>query len=326
MKKSIKKIVAICLAVLLVGTIFAACSSNEKKSYKIGICQLVQHEALDAATEGFKKALEDKLGAENVTFDFQNASNDSATCSTIVNQFVTNGVDLIMANATPALQAATQITTTTPIVATSVTDFATALEMKDWNGKTGINVTGTADCAPLVEQAGMFKELCPDAKTVGILYCSDEANSKYQADVVSAELENLGFKVKVYTCANSNEIANITTQACADCDALYIPTDNTFAHATETVNEIAEPAGIPIIAGEEGIARGCGIATLSISYYNIGYTAGEMAADILTNGANPADMEIKYDTAPVKKYVKDRAATVGVTIPDGYEELAPAAE
>ena len=325
MKKAIKRIVALCLTAVLVAGVFAGCSTQTKK-YKVGICQLVQHEALDAATKGFKDALTEKLGAENVEFDEQNAGGDSATCATITNQFVANGVDLIMANATPALQAAMAATTEIPIVATSITDYATALEITDWTGKTGINVTGTSDLAPLADQAAMIKELCPEAKTVAILYCSAEANSKYQADVITKELTALGLESKVYTCADTNEIASITTQACQECDAIYIPTDNTIASATSAVNEIAEPAGVPIIAGEEGICKGCGVGTLSISYYSIGQKAGEMAAEILLNGANPAEMEIQYAADLTKKYVADRATALGITVPENYEAIDMTAE
>lgn len=325
MKKAIKRIVALCLTAVLVAGVFAGCSTQTKK-YKVGICQLVQHDALDAATQGFKDALTEKLGAENVEFDEQNAGGDSATCATITNQFVANGVDLIMANATPALQAAMAATTEIPIVATSITDYATALEITDWTGKTGINVTGTSDLAPLADQAAMIKELCPEAKTVAILYCSAEANSKYQADVITKELTTLGLESKVYTCADTNEIASITTQACQECDAIYIPTDNTIASATSAVNEIAEPAGVPIIAGEEGICKGCGVGTLSISYYSIGQKAGEMAAEILLNGANPAEMEIQYAADLTKKYVADRATALGITVPENYEAIDMTAE
>ena len=317
MKKSIKRITAVCLAVMLIASAFAGCSkTGGSKKYTVGICQLVQHEALDAATKGFKEALTEKLGADNVEFVEQNAGGDSATCSTITNGFVSQGVDLIFANATPALQAAMQSTTTIPIVGTSITDYATALDIdqSSWTGKTGINVTGSSDLAPLADQAAMFKEICPDAKTIGIL----QANSKYQADVVSSELTKLGYTVKVYTVADTNEIASVTTTACSEVDAIYVPTDNTLASATSAVNEIADPAGIPIIAGEEGICKGCGVATLSISYENLGQVAGEMAADILQNGTNPADMEIKTATNLTKKYVADRAQKLGLTVPSDY--------
>lgn len=326
-----KVLAAIMAATMTLG--LAACGSGSDsgksegtdKTYKIGICQLVQHDALDAATQGFQDTLKEKLG-DNVKFDLQNAAGDSATCATITNQFVNDNVDLIMANATPALQAAMAATADIPIVATSVTDFGTALDIKDWTGKTGINVTGSADLAPLEEQAAMVKELVPDAKTVGILYCSAEANSKYQADTVTKELEKLGFEVKDYTVADTNEIASVTTKACSEVDCIYIPTDNTIASATAAVNEIAAPANIPIIAGEEGICKGCGVATLSISYYSLGQKAGEMAYDILVNGKDPADMDIEFATDLTKKYVEDRATALNITVPDDYEAIDMSAE
>ena len=324
MKTSLKKLLAISFSLVMLAMVVTGCGNSDSgadKVYNIGICQLVQHDALDAATEGFQDALVDELGEDNVNFDLQNAGGDSNTCATITNQFVTDNVDLIMANATPALQAAMASTADIPIVATSVTDFATALEAKDWSGTTGINVTGTADLAPLAEQAAMIKELCPDAKKVGILYCSAEPNSKYQADVVTEELEKLDYEVAEYTIADTNQIADVTTKAVGEVDVIYIPTDNTIASATAAVKEIVEPAKIPVIAGEEGICKGCGIATLSISYYDIGYQAGKMAAQILTEGADPAEMEIAYATDLTKKYVEDRAAAIGITIPDGYEAI-----
>lgn len=337
MSKKITKILSVMLAVIMVACVFAGCTKNPAetnepssedasntsvsgKVYKVGICQLAPHPALDAATEGFQTALKDKLGA-NVEFSLQNAAGDSPTCSTIANQFVADGVDLIMANATPALQAAMASTDTIPIVATSVTDFATALEISDWTGKTGINVTGTADLAPLAEQAAMIKELVPEAKKVAILYCSSEANSKYQATVVEGELDKLGLEHKEFTIADTNEIAAVTGQACDYADCIYIPTDNTIANATAAVNEIVTPKNIPVIAGEEGICKGCGIATLSISYYSIGYEAGLMAYDILVNNANPADMEIKYATELTNKYVAERCEALNITVPESYEAI-----
>lgn len=323
MNKIIKKVTAVALSGVLMATAFAGCSgdsNNSDKTYKVGICQLVQHDALDAATEGFKAALKEQLG-DKVEFDEQNASGDSATCATITNQFVANGVDLIMANATPALQAATASTADIPIVATSVTDFATALSIDDWTGKTGTNVTGTADLAPLEEQAKMIQELCPDAKTIGLLYCSAEANSVYQIKTIEKTLDTLGIAYKEYSAADSNDIAAVTKTACDECDALYIPTDNTMASNTEVVNNIAEPAGKAILTGEEGLCKGCGIATLSISYYSIGYEAGKMAAQILTEGANPADMEIQYAKELTKKYIPSRAEKLSVVVPADYEAI-----
>lgn len=298
-----------------------------EETYKVGICQLVQHPALDLATQGFQDALTEKLG-DQVTFDYQNASGDPATCATIVNQFVSNGVDLIMANATPALQAAVAGTADIPILGTSISVYSVALGVDDadWTGASGINVSGTADLAPLDQQAAMFAELLPDVKTVGLLSCSAEPNSAYQVAMVKAALEEAGVTCKEYTFADSNDIAAVTTQATQEVEALYIPTDNTAASNTEVINNICEPAGIPIIAGEEGICQGCGIATLSISYYDIGTITGEMAYEILANGADVSTMEIQYAPEFVKKCVPERMEALGLEVPEGYEviELEPA--
>lgn len=333
MNKMVKKITAIALSAVMVGGLFAGCSAktdapkteDTNKTYKVGICQLVQHPALDDATKGFKDALVAEFG-DNVIIDEQNAAGDSATCATICNGFVADGVDLIMANATPALQAAMQATSTIPILGTSVTDYATALEIADWTGATGMNISGTADLAPLADQAAMIKELCPDAKTVGILYCSAEPNSVYQANVVADELKKLGIESKMYTAADTNDVASVTQTACDESDALYIPTDNTMASSTGIIEPIVDKAGKAVICGEEGIAKGCGVATLSISYYSIGQKTGEMAIEILKNGADPATMEIAYDSAPVNKYVKERATKLGLTVPATYEEIDMTAE
>ena len=318
----LKKIISVITALSITATLCLSLSAcgKEKTTYKVGICQLVQHKALDAATKGFKEALKEKLG-DKVEFDEQNAAGEPATCTTIVNQFVSGKVDLIFANATGALQAAVSATDSIPIVGTSITDYATALEMSDWNGKTGINVTGTSDLAPLEDQAKMIKELVPNVKTVGILYCSGESNSKYQATEVAKYLKEMGIESKEYTSADSNDLAQVVTSACAAVDAIYIPTDNTMASSTEIINNIAEPAKVPIIAGEEGICNGCGIATLSIDYYSIGKKAGEMAYDILVNGKDPADMEIGFASDLTKKYVKNRCEALGITVPSDYEAI-----
>ena len=294
----------------------------DEASYNVGICQLVQHEALDAATQGFQDALTEKLG-DAVSFNLQNAAGDSATCATIVNQFVSDGVDLIMANATPALQAAQAATNEIPILGTSVTDYATALDMDNWTGVTGTNISGTSDLAPLDQQAAMLQELFPDAENIGILYCSSEANSVYQAEVVTASLKELGYEnIKEYTFSDSNDVASVTQSACDESDVLYIPTDNTAASCTEIVKNLVVPAGVPVIAGEEGICAGCGVATLSISYYDIGYATGEMAAQILTEGADVSAMEIQYAPNVTKKYNAAICEELGIVIPEGYEAIA----
>ena len=320
----IKKILSAATALTLAAALcvsFAGCGEKkEKDKYTVGICQLAQHEALDAATKGFKDALTEKLG-DKVEFKEQNAAGESTTCTTIVNQFVSSKVDLIFANATGALQAAVSGTESIPIVGTSITDYATALQIAEWNGKTGTNITGTADLAPLSEQAAMIKELFPDAKKVGILFCSAEPNSAYQAGVIKDELSALGLESEEFTFADTNDVAAVTTTACAACDVLYIPTDNTAATCTETINNVAQPAGIPIVAGEAGICSGCGVATLSISYYDIGHIAGEMAIEILSEGKNPGDMDIRFAPDVTKMYNPDICSALGITPPEGYSPL-----
>lgn len=297
----------------------------DAESYNIGICQLVQHPALDEATKGFKEALTELLG-DKVSFDEQNASGDSATCATIINQFVSSETDLILANATASLQAAAAGTDTIPILGTSITDYATALEIEDWTGVTGKNISGTSDLAPLAEQAVMLNELFPDAKTVGLLYCSAEANSAYQVNTIQKELEGMGYTCKQYTFADSNDIASVTTTAASECEVLYVPTDNTAASNAEVINNICVPAGIPVVAGEEGICSGCGVATLSISYYDIGYKAGEMAYDILVNGADVSAMPVEFAPNVTKKYDADRCAELNITVPDDYVAIEKAEE
>ena len=243
-------------------------AADDSKTYNVGVIQLVQHPALDAATEGFSAALKEKLG-ENVEVNVQNASGDTATCATIANSFVSDNVDLIMANATPAMQASSTATNSIPIVATSITDYGTALGIKDWTGTTGINVTGTSDLAPLDGQAEMLNELFPDAKEVGIIYCSGEDNSLFQANQITEYLKEYGYNVTAYTFSDSADVATVVQTACGESDVIYVPTDNVAASCAETINNVAVTAGVPIIAGEEGICKGCGIATLSISYYDI---------------------------------------------------------
>lgn len=309
---TMKKLIALLMAALLCLTMTAVA-----ESYTIGVCQLVQHDALDAATQGFIDALTEKLGDE-VTVDVQNASGESANCITIINTFLANDVDLIMANATAALQAAQAATGDIPILGTSVTDYGTALDMDEWTGVTGVNISGTSDLAPLDGQANMLKELFPNAKEVGLLYCSAEANSAYQVEVITGYLTELGYNCTSYAFADSNDVASVTENACAACDVIYIPTDNTAATCTEAIRNIVEPAGVPVIAGEEGICSGCGVATLSISYYDLGVATGEMAYEILVNGADVSAMPVQFAPNFTKKYNAELCQALNVTVPEDY--------
>ena len=296
-------------------------ASQGGETYTVGICQLVQHVALDAATEGFMDAIKEQLGEENVTFDLQNAQGDSNTCSTIINSFVSEDVDLILANATAALQAAQAGTNEIPILGTSVTEYGVALGIDDFNGTVGGNISGTSDLAPLDEQAAMLNELFPDAKNVGLLYCSAEANSQYQVDTVKAALEEMGYSCEYYAFSDSNDLATIATNAANACDVIYIPTDNTAASNTEIINNICQPAGVPIIAGEEGICSGCGVATLSISYYDLGVATGDMAVRILTGEEDISQMPIEYAPQFTKKYNPTICEALGIQVPEDYEAI-----
>lgn len=317
----LKKVLAIVLAAVLVCGVCAGCgNAKDDGKYKIGIVQLTEHPALDAATQGFKQAIIDELGEDAVEFDYQSGQNDSNTCSTIANQFVSNKVDLIMANATPALQSAAAATADIPILGTSVTEYGVALDIKDFNGTVGGNISGTSDLAPLDQQASMITEWFPEAKTVGLLYCSSEANSKYQVDVVKAELEKAGLTAELYSFADSNDISSVCTTAAANSDVLYVPTDNTVADNTGIIDSVCQAAKTPVIAGEEGICKGCGVATLSISYYDLGYTTGKMAVKILRDGADISTMPIEY-TSTTKKYNPTICEALNITPIEGYEAV-----
>ena len=316
---TMKKILVMTL-VLSMLLALAACGGTapaDDGKYTIGICQLVTHDALDAATKGFQDAVIAELGAENVVFDLQNAAGDAATCSSIVNAFVASDVDLILANATPALQAASAATADIPILGTSVTEYGVALDIQDFTGTVGGNVSGTSDLAPLEDQAAMLTEWFPEAKKVGLLYCSAEPNSKYQVDTIQALLETAGLTCEMFAFADSNDMQAVVNAACEYSDVIYVPTDNAVASSKDIIDSICRPAGIPIIAGEEGICSGCGVATLSISYYDLGYTTGQMAAQILKGEADISTMPIAYAPATAK-YNADICAELNLTPPEGY--------
>ena len=303
---------------LLLGV--CACAAAEDQTYNVGILQLIQHPALDMATQGFKDALTEKLGSK-VTFDEGNASGDSNNCAQIASQLVSKQVDLIMANATPAMLACATATADIPVLATSITNYESAMEIElTETGATGLNVSGTSDLAPLDGQAEIVKELFPDAKTVGLIYCNAEPNSIFQIKTIEGYLAALGYECKRYGFNDSNDLASVV-QTATECDVLYIPTDNTAAANAEAIANVVVPAGKPVIAGEESICAGCGVATLTISYYDLGYKTGEMAYDILVNGADITAMPIAYAPQFTKKVNTAIAAELGVTVPEDYQPI-----
>ncbi len=318
-----KKLFALLLVACMVFAM-AACGekadtgdkSDGQKTYVVGICQIVQHAALDAATQGFKDALNELLPGQ-VTFKEGNAGGDPANCATIVNGFVSDNVDLILANATPSLTAAASATSTIPVLGTSVTAYGVALDLDDFSGTVGGNISGTSDLADLEKQAQMIKDWFPEAKTVGMLYCSAEANSLYQVEEMTKYLTDLGYTCQNFAFTDTNDVASVTQAACDACDVLYIPTDNTAASNTEAIANVTVPAGVPVAVGEEGICSGCGVCTLSISYYDLGYTTGQMAAKVLTGEADISTMPIAY-TECTPKYNPAICEAMGITPVEGY--------
>lgn len=310
-----KKLTSILLSVLIVMTAFAfaGCGETDDGTYSIGIVQLVQHDALDQATEGFKAALTEKFG-DKVKFDYQNASGDVATCSTIVDKFVTNKVDLIMANATPAVQAAKEATATIPVVGTSVTDYAGSSLVAS-NDAPGGNITGASDMNAVTNQMQLIKTFAPDAKNVGIIYCSAEDNSKLQFEEAKAIFEADGYTVNGYAVADVNELIAVVDAAVAENDVFYEPTDNLVAANMEVIKNAAVPAGKVVICGEESMCKAGGVASYSVNYYDVGYEAGLMAYEILANNANPAEMPIKIFSADELTLIQNEEvmAAMGIT-------------
>ncbi len=306
------------LALCLSAAILPA--SAETPAYRVGICQLVQHAALDDASAGFRDALSERLGVD-VVFLEQNASGDLANCMSIVNNFIAEDVDLILANATPALQAAYAATGDIPILGASITDYAAALDIDDWTGVSSTNVSGVSDLAPLQEQAEMLCELFPEAREVGLLYCSSEANSEYQIEGITEALTQLGYHCTSYAFTDTSDVFSVTEAACLESDVLYIPTDNIAASCVSAIRNAVETAGMPILGGDEGICAGCGVATLCVDYYKLGRAAGEMAWEILVNGADISAMPIAYDEAPARMYNPELSQLLGVSIPEGYQAI-----
>ncbi|MBQ9979501.1 MAG: ABC transporter substrate-binding protein [Oscillospiraceae bacterium] len=292
-------------------------SAEPAQSWVVGICQQMTHVALDAATQGFKDALTEELG-DAVTYKVQDAGGEYTNCGTIMDGFVAENVDLILANATYPLQAAASATSDIPILGTSITDYATALTIEDWTGTVGGNISGTSDLAPLDQQAAMILELFPDTKTVGLLYCSGEPNSVYQITVVEGYLNDMGVTCERFAFTDVNDLAAVTQAACDSADVLYVPTDNTAATYSDTIGNVAVPANTPIICGESGTCTGCGVATLSIDYYDLGYTTGKMAAQVLTGEADISTMPVQFAPEVTKMYNASICEALGLTMPEDY--------
>ena len=319
----------ILLAVAVLG-LTAGCGGDkgsapaQKDSAKIGVVQLVTHDALDAANKGFIDALAANgyKEGQNLEVDQQNAQADQSNLQTIAQRFVNNKVDLICAIATPAAQTVANATKTIPILGTAITDYKEAKLVKD-NAKPGTNVSGTTDMNPIDKQVDLLKTLLPKAKTVGVMYCSSEVNSQLQVSIMKKIAGEKGLTVKEATVTNVNDIQQAAQSLVGKVDAVYVPTDNVLASAMPTLAQVTEPAKLAVVCGEGGMVMAGGVATLAIDYYQLGEQTGEMAGDILSGKTKPQTMPIQLQKSFKVIINKENAEKIGIKIP---EDLLKAAE
>lgn len=299
------------------------CGGDKKEAPKkaekvnVGIVQLVEHAALDAANKGFVEGLASKgyKEGQNIVYDRQNAQADQSNLQNIAHRFVNNKVNLICAIATPAAQTVANVTSDIPIVATAVTDYKTAKLVKD-NAKPGTNVTGTTDMNPVEQQLDLLLKLVPNAKSVGTIYCSSEVNSQLQIEILKKAAAAKGVTVKEATVSNVNDIQQAARSLVGKVQAIYVPTDNVLASAMPTLVSVTEEAKLPVICGEGGMVKAGGLATLGVDYYKLGFQAGEMAADILSGKSKPADMAIQAQKEFKAMVNLKEAEKIGLKVPE----------
>lgn len=331
MKKSVKWLATLALAAMVVGA--AGCGSSaqtgskDKKSYKVGVIQLVQHPALDAANKGFIDGLKSKGFEEgkNVTFDQQNAQGDQSNLQTIAQRFVSNKDDLVCAIATPAAQTMANATKDIPIVGTAITDYKVAKLVKD-SSKPGTNVTGTTDMNPVEAQIDLLVKIMPKAKTVGFIYNSSEVNSQLQIDLAKKAAAARGLATVEATVSSVNDIQQAAQSLMGKVDALYIPTDNVMASAMPNLIKITDEAKVPVFCAEAGMLKAGGVGTLGIDYYKLGFQTGEMAADILSGKSKPQDMAIQSQKTFTVTLNEEAIKKLGLTIPDDVRKEAKGAK
>ncbi len=311
-----RKLLAVMAATVMVMSALTGCAAGGSDTVKIGVVQLTEHVALDASYQGFVDGLAEAgyVDGENIVIDFNNAQGDQSNCTTIAQKLVNDKSDLILAIATPAAQACAAQTSDIPILITAVTDPATSGLVAS-NEAPGGNVTGTSDLTPVAEQMKLLTQLLPEAKTVGILYCSSEDNSIFQADIAKAEAEKLGLSWVEATVSNTNEIVSVVESLVGKVDAIYSPTDNMIAEGMAAVSSVATENGIPCIVGEEGMVSNGGLATYGLDYYNLGKQTAAMAVSVLKGEKKPADMPIEYLTDCTLTINDEIANTLGIEIP-----------
>ena len=291
-------------------------STGDAQNYKIGVIQLVEHAALDAAYKGFVDGLKEAgfEDGKNITIDYQNAQGDQSNCQTIANKLINDQNNLILAIATPAAQAVANTTKDIPILVTAVTDPAAA-KLVASNEAPGGNVSGTSDLTPVKEQIGLITQLVPNVKKVGLLYCSSEANSKFQIEIAKKELEALGLEGVEATVSNSNEIQQVTQSLVGKVEAIYIPTDNMLAAGMATVAQVTTPSKLPVVVGEEGMVTNGGTATYGINYYNLGKLTAAQAVAILKDGKKTAEMPIEYASECTLVVNEEALKAMGIELP-----------
>lgn len=311
-----KKFLSVAAALLAGAFVLTSCNEKNGK-IKIGVIQLVEHPALDKSYQGFVDGLAEAgyKNGENIVIDYQNAQGEQANCVTIANKFVNDKDDLIFAIATPAAQAVANLTKDIPILVTAVTDPESAKLVKS-NKKPETNVSGTSDLTPVAAQIELLKKILPNAKKVGLLYCSSEANSIFQIDIAKKACEANGLEYVEGSVSNSNEIQQVTQSLVGKVDAFYVPTDNMLAAGMANVAMVANEAKLPVICGEDGMVVSGGLATYGINYYELGKLTGKQAVKVLKDGAKPAEMPIEYLEKFDFTYNKDTAAKIGITIPE----------
>lgn len=318
-----KKITGVIFATMAVALLATGCKkkanvvADGNAKLKVGVIQLVEHPALDAAYNGFVDGLAEAgyKDGENIVIDYQNAQGEQANCVTIANKLVNDKDDVILAIATPAAQAVAQLTDEIPILITAVTDPETA-KLVETNERPGRNVTGTSDLTPVAAQIDLLKKILPDAKTVGLMFCSSEQNSIFQIQLAKEACTRVGLKYQEGSVSNSNEIQQVTQSLVGKVDAIYIPTDNMLAAGMPLVAQVANEAKIPTIVGEDGMVQSGGMVTYGINYYELGKQTAAQAVQILRDGKNPADMPIEYLEKCDLSYNKDSLAAVGITLPE----------
>ena len=320
-KSKVKAVAAGLMLTLALGVL--GCGGDKKEAPKkaekvnVGIVQLVEHAALDAANKGFVEGLASKgyKEGQNIAYDRQNAQADQSNLQNIAHRFVNNKVNLICAIATPAAQTVANVTSDIPIVATAVTDYKAAKLVKD-NAKPGTNVTGTTDMNPVEQQLDLLLKLVPNAKSVGTIYCSSEVNSQLQIEILKKAAAAKGVTVKEATVSNVNDIQQAARSLVGKVQAIYVPTDNVLASAMPTLISVTEEAKLPVICGEGGMVKAGGVATLGVDYYKLGFQAGEMAADILGGKSKPADMAIQAQKEFKAMVNVKEAEKIGLKVPE----------